>query len=926
MANENPKYNSLYTGQQVDDSVGRSQNALTQNNIVQNKGYATDKVMSQAAVTKALNNQATTDNINNAIESHNVSNTAHQDIRNLVALKPNASNTYNESQTNTYSSNYINKNFAPVTYVNNLYASKTGTTTAELVADIPQPNANNILTSQTTNTDYDWSNPDFTLTRSLGVSTTLTENNSFEVNLKFMIDRDATLSFGAKIKVSTDNGTTWNYISSNQTTTSQYWATGVGNTIDFVVYTDLLTQPTTYNLNTLIAIEIYKKQVDSTTLTTTVYCGVLVDNANIYTYVKFNFTNVNIDTNQIQNGAVTYSKLSSELQGQIDRISEITHKIETHSVDYSDWYTLSDKSPYTYYTTVILDTLLYNSTMVGLINDNLMPFSQYAFGIYEINGQVATIYSIGQPENTINLSFEIYETDVAQSIQLYAPSLTIISNELQITGNAGNPQGVNYDVYYEGVDEHGNTVPLTLLLTTTSSYIDLTQFIFTYGSYYISAKTSFNGNTSDFSGSVYWYYGGQPQMSPELRSAPQYLFSFNGDSGEYEATINNETYTFTDVSRVVDENDNVYALDRETAEFEIGGTTYLVDYSKTYLSDGQVPAIIIMPDSNNQFILNGVTYTLDSSSYPYSITYEDGGTTYIIPYENGVFEIDGTNYYMNWSAVTDGTNYYAISYTENGITFEMNNTEYIIQQGVGLIDSQNNLYYSGGGDFDINGNYYTLEYDTRFGYETPFSLRDSAFTTTSWSDLENDGIVSINNGALSIDNTQFDSDYFYELIIPDTVTEIPSYSFDECLIEHLFFLGDIQDEDIGTDPFDNSLVLLAMVNYAGMSRTIFPVYTPPEPPTPEDPTMTVVFNVINPELADNFTIDLQPDDKIVGGMGGSLSETMEILSDGTTYYWTATTNAVGYSTRTGSFSTDPDPEEGTAGSTIQIYIDFSDEE
>lgn len=895
-----------------------------QDNLSQIQLDAVNSGITSALVTK-INNSPTNTDMSGAISDHNTSENSHQDIRTYISQKATAVGYRVDSIVNTYNTRFINDNFASITFVNNLYAQKTSSNTAEFINSTPTlDNSNTLVSVDSTNTDYDWNTPEFTFIRELQVPTTIAGQNSFELNLKFTIDRNETLSFGVKIKVSIDGGTTWNYISTNQTTSSQAWETGVGNTVDLICYTDLLSNPVKYQAGTLLAFEVYKKQETSSVLTTTVYCGVEVDNAPIYTYVRFNFMNVSLNANQLEDNSVTYNKLSLDLQNMVSSIPNITSKIETHSVNYSDWYSLQGTDPYRYYTTVTLNTLLKSNTVVDILNEDLMSASQYGLGIASISGQIVTVYAITQPLVNITIKFEMYDAEIVQSSQLFAPSLNIVNDELEIIGNPGNPPGVNYEVYYEGTDEYGITVPLTLLLTTNSSYIDLTQFIFNYGTYYISAKASYGGNTSDYSSSVYWQYSGSPQTTPELRSAPQYLFSLNGDSGEYEATINNETYTFTDVSRVVDENDNTYPLDRDTAEFEIDGTTYLIDYSKAYLYDGQVPPNILVPDSSNQFIINGITYTLDTSSYPYSVTYEDDGSTIIIPYENGAFEINSTYYYLNWTAVTDGTYYYPVGYTEQGITFEMNGIEYIIQQGVGLIDSQDNLYYSGGGDFDINGNSYTLEYDTRSGYETPFSLRESTFTTTSWSDLENDGIVSINNGALSIDNQQLSSNYFYELTIPDTVTEITSGNFSGCLIHHLFFVGNIQDGDIGTDPFNNSQVLLAMVYYGGMNRTIFPVSVPPTPS--EDPTMTVVFNIMNPELADNFTIDLQPDDKIVSGMGGSLTETMEVLSDGTTYYWTATTSASGnYSTQYGNFSTDPDPDEGTVGVTLQIYIDFSNE-
>lgn len=284
--------------------------------------------------------------ITSDISVHNESNTAHQDIRTMIGNKPSIENSYSESQSNTYSANYVNTNFAPVSFVSNLYATKSGTNSATLTNATPTIDSGNILTSTTINTDYNWNVPDFIFTRQIATNTTLTQTNSFELVLQFIVDRDCTLSFGSKISVSTDNGTTWTAISENQTTSSQEWATGVGNTIDILTYTDKVTTPTMYPKDTLIRIEIYKKQLSSQSLTTNVYCGVLVDGANIYTYARYNFSNVNLGTNQLEDGSVTYKKLDYQVQQKISVIAD------EDTINLADQYKLATTydSSETYYT------------------------------------------------------------------------------------------------------------------------------------------------------------------------------------------------------------------------------------------------------------------------------------------------------------------------------------------------------------------------------------------------------------------------------------------------------------------------------------------------------------------------------------------------------------------------------------------------
>lgn len=210
---------------------------------------------------------------------------------------------------------FVSQNYVPITFASRLYLSKTGADTADLINTAPTPDNTNTLVVTSTNTSFDWSTPTITLTRTLETAIQLNNTNSFAVDLYFDLSRNTELTFGAKIKVSTDNGTTWTYISSNQSFGEKAYNSGF-NSEDIVVYTDLATNET-YPIGTLVAIELFKKQENNSSLTTTYYCGVEIDGANVYSFVEFNFANTRINTNQIEDGAVTYDKLGQDVKDMI---------------------------------------------------------------------------------------------------------------------------------------------------------------------------------------------------------------------------------------------------------------------------------------------------------------------------------------------------------------------------------------------------------------------------------------------------------------------------------------------------------------------------------------------------------------------------------------------------------------------------------
>ena len=81
--------------------------------------------------------------------------------------------------------------------------------------------------------------------------------------------------------------------------------------------------------------------------------------------------------------------------------------IETATIQSTSWNTLSSQLPYQYSTNITLTTTLDTNSIVELINNQPVLFATYGFAIGSISGQVATIYSIGQPSESVTLTLGV---------------------------------------------------------------------------------------------------------------------------------------------------------------------------------------------------------------------------------------------------------------------------------------------------------------------------------------------------------------------------------------------------------------------------------------------------------------------------------------------------------------------------------------
>ena len=98
----------------------------------------------------------------------------------------------------------------------------------------------------------------------------------------------------------------------------------------------------------------------------------------------------------------------TDAQGTTTANASASGIVETATVSTSGWGSLSAALPYTYYTTITVQTTLTENTVVELINDNAKLFAKHGFAIGSITAQgVIVVYSIGCPENTVQFTFRI---------------------------------------------------------------------------------------------------------------------------------------------------------------------------------------------------------------------------------------------------------------------------------------------------------------------------------------------------------------------------------------------------------------------------------------------------------------------------------------------------------------------------------------
>lgn len=214
--------------------------------------------------------------------------------------------------------NIITDTYTPRTFLESLYLSRTGTLTASLQVQKPTTNAANYMTTTTTNTSLDFNSATkLTLTRVLANKIKINSTNALYVTLAFATNRNASIEFGARIKI----GDT--FVSSNQafglmTVNGDSGYTNV-NEASFNIIFDNIVGLQEFAAGQVLTVEIFTRQASSQSLITRFFCGVNVSNADRNSFAGIMLVSTIVDTSQIADGAVTLQKLSSDVQASLNK-------------------------------------------------------------------------------------------------------------------------------------------------------------------------------------------------------------------------------------------------------------------------------------------------------------------------------------------------------------------------------------------------------------------------------------------------------------------------------------------------------------------------------------------------------------------------------------------------------------------------------
>lgn len=233
----------------------------------------------------------------------------------------------------TYATNdYVNATFTPRSFFQNLYLSRTGALTANIVTTKPTAAAGNYMTTTTTNTTLDFgSATKLTLTRTLQSLLQVTPETAVKITLSFAPSRNAQVEFGARVLV---DGTP---ISSNQAFGLNSYNGNASFTnvaeASFSITLDLITGVQEFNAGQLVTIEIFTRQVNNSSLTIQYFCGVSVSGVERNSFAGITTLTTILDTAQIADNAITTAKiadqavtkekLSSNVQATLDEVDNI---------------------------------------------------------------------------------------------------------------------------------------------------------------------------------------------------------------------------------------------------------------------------------------------------------------------------------------------------------------------------------------------------------------------------------------------------------------------------------------------------------------------------------------------------------------------------------------------------------------------------
>lgn len=197
-----------------------------------------------------------------------------------------------------YSANYTNNIFVKNSILSNLWWTKTGASTANLTNTQPTVSSSNTMVTTSTNTTFNFNAPTGVLTRQVSQDTSINPNMIMTVDMRVLFSRAGNVEYGAKV-LGTD-GTT--VIASPQSFGSVSIDGTNINRISFNIIFNNITEPYRLTEGQTITIQLFKRQNNTASLTSTYYAGVNLNGVDYYCWNQWqistptSYNTISVDT------------------------------------------------------------------------------------------------------------------------------------------------------------------------------------------------------------------------------------------------------------------------------------------------------------------------------------------------------------------------------------------------------------------------------------------------------------------------------------------------------------------------------------------------------------------------------------------------------------------------------------------------------
>lgn len=114
-------------------------------------------------------------------------------------------------------------------------------------------------------------------------------------------------------------------------------------------------------------------------------------------------------TAQSAQTAASATKATQDGQGRvIANTYSLLPVFEEHTVQSSAWQALEGQGAYTYQASITITTAFADDAVLQLFNTDRELFAEFGFQVAAASGQTITVWSAGQPQQTVTFRFAVY--------------------------------------------------------------------------------------------------------------------------------------------------------------------------------------------------------------------------------------------------------------------------------------------------------------------------------------------------------------------------------------------------------------------------------------------------------------------------------------------------------------------------------------